>query len=177
MICGQDADAAVTVKAAAELADRDRRVEQVLSGRRTKTDEKLGTDDLELPVEERPAIGSLRGKRRSVSRRTTLEDIQDVDIFSLHLARFDNAREQLASSPHERLALLVLVGSRRLPQETKPGHRVADAEHRLRAVVDQLEAARARCHLLTQLLEGRDPSLQGKGLARQSIVELFSQRR
>ena len=60
-----------------------RRLQEGLRRSAAERDEMLGADEIELPLEERPAVGALLGRRRAVPRRAALERVEDVDLFAL----------------------------------------------------------------------------------------------
>ena len=94
------------------------------------------------------AIGKLGRQRVAISGRPAFEHVQDVDVFALDPARFDDLVEQLPATADERLAQSIFVRPRRFAKKAQPRIRIADAEYGLRSRAGQLRAARATGDLL-----------------------------
>ena len=101
----------------------------------------------ELSLQERLAGRHLVGLGVAVVGGTALDDVADVHVGSLEPHGGDHPGEQLPGRPHERLALLVLVGAGRLAHEHQVRLGVAHPEDDLLAPARQL-AARALAQLL-----------------------------
>ena len=85
----------------------------------------------ELLLDNRPARRHLVGQRVAVLRRAALDDVKNVDVVASQADGLDDAGEKLAGRADERLALGVLIMSRRLADEYQVSRRVAGAEHHL----------------------------------------------
>ena len=75
------------------------------------------------------------------SRRTTLDDIGDIDLLSVRTDRLNDLVEQFAGCAHEWLALSILVGSWPLSDQHQIGIRIATAENHILAGLAQLAVA------------------------------------
>src|SRR5690606_26494332 len=73
---------AVAVHGAAQLADRQRAVEQGLGGDTADDEDQLGLDERDLAVEEAAAGGELAGLRVTVVGRSAFERVRDVDALA-----------------------------------------------------------------------------------------------
>src|SRR5438105_548534 len=65
----------------------------------------IGTEHLDLLVEEVAARVHLGLLRVAIARRPALDDVGDVDVAPVETHRFEQAREQLPGRSHEGLAL------------------------------------------------------------------------
>src|SRR5688500_4380703 len=74
-------DPVILVDRAAELADRELRVQQRLRGECPEGQDGLGPDQLELAHQVGAARLHLPGERIAISRRAVLEDVADEDIL------------------------------------------------------------------------------------------------
>src|SRR5215212_1157713 len=108
MIGHDQRHAIVTVYLAAQLADRELRLQKSLRREGPQRQDDFGLDELDLANQIGRAGDDLVGHRIAVPRRTMLEDICDEDVLALEVDRPENLVDQLARLTHERLALLVL---------------------------------------------------------------------
>ena len=75
-------NAPVAVPLPAEPAHAERGFQQALDGGPAQQAEELGTDDLDLALEIRQAVGRLLGRGLAVLGRAALEDVGDVDVLA-----------------------------------------------------------------------------------------------
>src|SRR5215213_8073920 len=109
MIGHDQRHAIVTVYLAAQLADRELRLQKSLRREGPQRQDDFGLDELDLADKIGRAGDDLVGHRVAVARRTMLEDVGDEDVLALEVDGGENLVEQLARLTHERLALLILV--------------------------------------------------------------------
>src|SRR5437867_11738940 len=146
--------ASCTKSAAAELRDRRLRPQQRLRRELAERDDDLGRDQLELADEKGLARRHLVRLQVAVLRRPALDDVGNVHVLSPEPHPLgDDLGQQLPGAPDERLALDVLVATRRLPDEHQPRPGVADPEHDVRAMRRELAAVTV-ADRLAQLGEG-----------------------
>ena len=81
--------------------------------------------------------GDFLGARVAIVRRSTFGGVGDVHVLATKPHRFDDAIEQLAGSPNERLPLQILVMPGGLTNEHQVRVRAADTKHNLRALLAQ----------------------------------------
>ena len=93
------------------------------------------------------------GQRIAISGRPAFDHVEDVNIFALQPAGFDDFREQLPAAADERFAQPIFVRAGRFAQKAQSCRRIADAEHRLRPRAGQFAAARAAGDFLLQDIE------------------------
>src|ERR1017187_8454546 len=74
-------------------------------------------DGFNLPIEERGAGVNFICLRRAIPRRAALDDVADVNVFTLRAHHLNHFVQQLASPPHKGESLLVFVSARSLPDE------------------------------------------------------------
>ena len=76
----------------------------------------------------RLARGDLRLERIAILRRTTLEDVREVDVVAIEADAREQSLEQLARLPCERRSALVFLEAGRLADEHQVGIGIAEAE-------------------------------------------------
>src|SRR5262249_13093138 len=77
----------------------------------------FGTDYSELLFQEWIAGRNFIWLRIAVFRKPALQDVANVDLFTLQIDRFDDLRQKLARAAHKRQTLLIFVVSRRFADE------------------------------------------------------------
>src|SRR5580658_2772557 len=112
-----DLGSAVIEETAPEFSDRLHAAEQVFGRHATEADNVVGVDNFDLPIEVFSAIGRLLGRRRAIARGSAAQDVANINIRTLELARLENPVEELAGRTDERFPLTVLVGPGRLAQK------------------------------------------------------------
>ena len=88
----------------------------------------------------------------TVAGRPALQDVADVHVFASKVGGGEQLFEELAGLAHERPALLVLVGARRLPDEHHFRIQRPFARHRILASASK-HAASATANASVQLLD------------------------
>ena len=97
--------------------------QQVLGGAGTQAANEARPDQVELLLQEFPAVGRFLGVGDTVIRRPAADDVADVDLGPRHAAGDDDPVEQLARFADERFAACVLCRSRRFADEADSGSR------------------------------------------------------
>src|SRR5439155_9344717 len=139
----------------ADPADRHRPAQDHPGGEVPQRHDDPGLDVLDRAVQVRPARFELVGEGIPVPRRAAPDAVRDVHVLAAKADLTEQAVEQLAGRAHERLALLVLVVARRLPDEHEAGLRIAGAEHDLGPALRQPAAGAGRS-LPSQLFQRHD---------------------
>ena len=125
--------AAAVKELAVLLTDLEVRLYQLHGADAAQTHDDLGLHQPHL----RPQIGTagvfFLAQWVAVLRRTALDGVGDIDILPVQADHGQHVVQQLTGPAHKGLALLVLVGARRLANEQHLGVGVAYAEHHLRA--------------------------------------------
>src|ERR1700678_1161608 len=116
---------------------------------RSQRYDRLRFNGCDLPHQERRAGLALIPLGRSVSRRTALDDVRDVNVFTPQAHGLDHVVEQLSGAANEWLALLVFIRARRFADKHQFGFRVAHPEHYLLASLFVQAATRAIAQVLT----------------------------
>jgi hypothetical protein len=142
------------VESAAQTRDRLLGLEERLRGGSAQGADELGPDGLELLQQERLAGHDLVRLGCAIAGGPTFDDIADVYVLPAEAHRLDDLGEELPGAAHERLALGVLIGARRLAHEDQAGRGVSDSEDDLGAPGVQL-AAGALAQFYSDLLQGR----------------------
>ena len=150
-----DLDAAAEGMGAA-AKPRDGRVglQQHLGRERPERHDDLRLNRVNLLQKERTAGLDIDGLGVAVVRRTTLDDVGNIDVAPRERDGFDDLREELPCTPDERFALLVFIGSRRFPDEHQLGLWIPYAEHHLLAALLEERAPRAVPDVLADGGEG-----------------------
>src|SRR6266540_897814 len=115
---------------------------QELRGEVPERRDQLRLDQLDLAEEVRLAGLDLVRLRIAVARRAALDHVRDVHVLARQADPLEELVEELARLADERIALLVFVEARGLPDEQEVCVGVSDAENDLRAARRQ-PAARA----------------------------------
>lgn len=129
--------------------------EQGGAGHLPHAEDELRVHQLDLLVQIGEAAAALLGQGVAVVRRTMLEDVRDVDIFTAEFDRFEDVGEELARLAHEGLALEVLVLAGGLANEHEIGIGVSDAENEVRARQVGAKLLRRFAHE-AELIQGGD---------------------
>ena len=125
------------VETPSQSTNRFARVKQGLCRHCSQATDKLRIDHLQLASQEAGTMTRFLRQRISVSWRTTLERVEDIDIVTTHPTPLDDLGKQLAGPANERNPLDILIRPRGLSHETKPGVRVPHAENCLATVLDE----------------------------------------
>lgn len=110
--------AAIGMKLTSQSPNAELGMKQRLCGDESQAHDVFGLNDLKLFREVLAAIFNLAMFGIAVARRSALDGIENVDLFTAEGARFDHFRQELACATDERSARRVLVGAGRLSQET-----------------------------------------------------------
>lgn len=143
----------VQVDAAAQLADRQGRVEECLCRDGAQAANEFGVHQLQLSAAEARAIVRLFGERIAIAGRATLKDVHDVHILASHFASFDNLGQKLARASDKGFAHTIFVSPRRFTKKHKPRGWISHAEHGLLARRSKLRATSTGRNLVCQNLE------------------------
>ena len=119
--------------------------------------------------------------RIAVAGWPTLDHVRDVHLIAFQVDRFDDLRQQLTGSAHERFALPIFVRARRFSDEHQIGVWVAHAEDDLRATERvQLASLTGRADLVLEPREtvrGIQRGRAGSGGGRAARLALVAQGR
>src|SRR4029453_3469604 len=170
MVRREEGRAVVVVPSPAQRAEAALGPEQVAGGRRAQGDDHLGTDRLDLSLEERKAGAGLAGVGHAVPRRPALDHVRDVLLVAPEGHGAEDVVQELARRPHERLAPAVALGAGPPPHEEEAGAgvpppedglRPPPAEPAARALAD-LVANRGEQRLARVALAGSSRGLRGR---------------
>lgn len=123
MKSGDEFDAAVVMKPAAESSDRFRRLQKSLRSESAERADDPGVHDRDLAEDEFSARLDFVLLRIPVSRWTAFDNVADEHVFAIDLHRLNDFCQELACPPDEREALRVFVRSRSLTHkhQLRPG--------------------------------------------------------
>src|SRR6185312_4937750 len=114
VIGDDDGNPVVAVDRAAQLADRELRLEQGLRGERTECNDDRGSDDLQLTNQIRTARIHFGGERIAIAGWPMFEHVDDEDLVPAQLNRLQNLRKKLAGLSDERASRFVFARAGRL---------------------------------------------------------------
>src|SRR5262245_15874892 len=136
-------DAMIVLKIAAEPADGNSGVEQVLRGNRAERADELGAHQFQLAIQKSPAVGCFIGQWLAILGGSAFHDIADVDFFAFHPTGGNNPVEKLPGIPDKRLAAPVLFLAGRFADEAQLNVDRTDAENRPATITHQFRTAAA----------------------------------
>jgi hypothetical protein len=116
---------------ASKLGDASGYIQKGSQGGVSQGDDDSRADGLKLGFQEGPADGYLLRRGSPVGRRSALDGVADIDIFSAKAHGRDHAVEELACSAHEGLALGILFSSWAFAHKDHFGSRVSDSKDNL----------------------------------------------
>jgi hypothetical protein len=115
---GNDANAIHIDESAAQFRNRCWRLEDRLRGKRSETADDFRANDGKLLFQKWITRSDFVRLGISIVRRPALQDVADVNIFSLEIDRLDNFRQQLPGASNKRQTLLIFVVSGASPTKT-----------------------------------------------------------
>ena len=142
------------VPLAAELSHGRVHGKQGLRGHGAECDDDFWFDGGNLPHEEWRTGFAFFALGSTVSGRTALDDVRDVDLLAAQAHGFDHVGEELPGASDERFALLVLVGAGGFADKHQVGLRIADAEDDLLASLLVKHAASAVAEVVANDVKG-----------------------
>src|ERR1700761_5527644 len=120
---------AATMQPPAQPAERRLDAQQVSRGRRAKRHQYVGTNHVDLLVEEwNTGVGFFR-LRDTILRRPAFHDVGDVYLLPLEPGRSNHVVEELASTADKGQALSIFIRSRPFPDEHQARVRIAVAKN------------------------------------------------
>jgi hypothetical protein len=107
----------ILVEPASQLAYRLRGVQQRPGGVSAQSNDNLGLDDFNLPLEKGQAAYNLFGAGVAIVRRAALQDVADEDIASPEPTGSDDFVQELTRPADKRTSLCVFIGAGSLSDE------------------------------------------------------------
>ena len=135
---GHDHEVPHLVKTTAQFGDADLGLEHEVRGGVAHRHDDIRPDAPDLLAQKRAAGQHLIGLGITVSGRTALEHVGDIDVLATQARQSQDAVQILARTANERLPLQVFVTTRRLAHEQHPSLRIAHAEYDLRPCLGKL---------------------------------------
>src|SRR5688500_14829111 len=114
MVGDHHLDPEVVMKLSSQLAHLRLATKQSVGRGKTERENKLRPDELELLEQVRHALLDLETLRRTVARRSALEDVRDVHVLAPQIDSRQNLVEKLPRQSDKWLTDAILVRSRRL---------------------------------------------------------------
>jgi len=161
VVSTQDGDALVIVEFAAQAAQSEAGIEEVLRGAAAQGANEPGLHQFQLPVEKGAAIGHFVGQRRAIAGRPAFDDVANIDFVALEATGGNDPVEQLPGGADKGKPLGVFIRSGRLANEAQVHPRAAVPEHRLLARGDKLGTFATSRYFLSQELQGLAAILRG----------------
>src|SRR5262249_27627166 len=124
----------------AKLGNRRSSLQNRLRRERAEAADDLRLDHGELLFEEGIARHYLVGFGIAIIRRSTFQDIADVNVVALDVDRFDDLRQQLPGPAHKRQTLLIFIEARGFADEHEFRVGIAGAENNIRPFWSKLAA-------------------------------------